>query len=127
MLALAQPPGRVHSGKSARLSSGTACLPEISVSLDLTQFPRESAARFSRENRFTLFLELLELMRSDGIADGVLHRATIHWAVEACQPSKKKMLCSASRSALAGGYDRGMAWIIAGRGGRFSTWEESKC
>ncbi|MFB9984150.1 hypothetical protein ACFSQQ_03080 [Mesorhizobium kowhaii] len=25
----------------------------------LTQFPRESAMRFSRENRFTLFLELL--------------------------------------------------------------------
>ncbi|MER9198333.1 hypothetical protein NKH74_03775 [Mesorhizobium sp. M0933] len=25
----------------------------------LTQFPRESATRFSRENRFTLFLELL--------------------------------------------------------------------
>jgi hypothetical protein len=25
----------------------------------LTQFPRESAARFSRENRFTFFLELL--------------------------------------------------------------------
>jgi hypothetical protein len=25
----------------------------------LTQFPRESTVRFSRENRFTLFLELL--------------------------------------------------------------------
>ncbi|PWJ91752.1 hypothetical protein C8D77_103451 [Mesorhizobium loti] len=25
----------------------------------LTQFPRESAMRFSREDRFTLFLELL--------------------------------------------------------------------
>jgi hypothetical protein len=26
---------------------------------DLTQFPRESATRFSRESRFALFLELL--------------------------------------------------------------------
>ncbi|CAN7345725.1 hypothetical protein [Mesorhizobium caraganae] len=26
-LVVAQPPGRAHSGKSARLSSGAACLP----------------------------------------------------------------------------------------------------
>jgi hypothetical protein len=67
---------------------------------------------------------LLELMRSDGIGDGVLHRATIHWWMEACQWPERR--CSVPHPDPRWQEDM-IARIIAGRGGRFSTWEESKC
>ncbi|RUY89323.1 hypothetical protein EN974_30360 [Mesorhizobium sp. M7A.F.Ca.CA.001.12.2.1] len=54
-------PGVFYAVRAFRAWTGGASRNRCPRILVLSQSPRESAARFSRENRLTLFLELLRI------------------------------------------------------------------